>query len=81
MRYSLIGNTQQIICRYDCPPCIREPTHLLLEPAHGFLFADAVPETNAARFLLLVSNAETGSAQDLKTKRVKERVWFRLEDM
>lgn len=40
-------------------------THFLLEPAHGFLFADAVPETDAACFPLLVSDAEAWSAQDL----------------
>lgn len=44
-------------------------THFLLEPAHGLLFADAVPETDATCFPLLVGNAEAGSAQNLKTKR------------
>lgn len=44
-------------------------THFLLEPAHGLLFADAVPETDATCFPLLVGDAEAGSAQNLKTKR------------
>lgn len=39
--------------------------HLLLEPAHGFLLADAVLEPNTAHFPLLVCNAEAWSAQDL----------------
>lgn len=42
-------------------------THFLLEPAHGLLFADTVPETDAASFPLLVSDAESGSAQNLNT--------------
>lgn len=40
-------------------------THLLLKPAHGLLLADAVPETDAACFPLLVSDAEPRSAQNL----------------
>lgn len=44
-------------------------THFLLEPAHGFLFTDAVPETDAASFPLLVGDAEAGSAQNLDTGR------------
>lgn len=48
-------------------------THFLLEPAHGLLFTDTVPETDAACFPLLVSDAEAGSAQNLSTKR--EQGW------
>lgn len=44
-------------------------THLLLEPAHGLLFADAVLEADPALFPLLVSDAETGSAQNLNGER------------
>lgn len=49
-------------------------THFLLEPAHGLLFADAVSETDAARFPLLVGDAEAGSAQNLNTKSGTELI-------
>ena len=48
-------------------------THFLLEPAHGLLFADAVPETDAACFPLLVGDAEAGSAQNLSRKEERGR--------
>lgn len=49
-------------------------THFLLEPAHGLLFADAVTETNTARFPLLVGDAEAWSAQNLNTKTMERAV-------
>lgn len=76
--------TAPAICRYHWPPLEKphiisqsiaqtEP-HLLLEPAHGLLFADTVPETDATGFLLLVSDAETRSAQDLTEWKERKRV-------
>lgn len=47
-------------------------THFLLEPAHGLLFADAVSEADAARFPLLVGDAEAGSAQNLNAQKRTE---------
>lgn len=55
-------------------------THLLLEPAHGLLFADAVLEADPALFPLLVGDAETGSAQNLDGRENglrAESIWTR----
>ena len=56
--------------RVTLSPCLIMPkqTHFLLEPAHGLLLADTVLVTDAASFPLLVSNAETRPAQNLKHK-------------
>lgn len=52
--------------------------HLLLKPAHGLLFADAVPETDAARLPLLVSDAEPRSAQNLHIHTRRKHLLQRL---
>lgn len=55
-------------------------THLLLKPAHGLLFADAVPETDAACLPLLISDAETRSAQNLHTREVNMSGFSNMEE-
>ena len=61
--WALLSNTQSSSGERNIKP------HLLLEPAHGLLFADAVLVSDAASLMLLVSNAEAGSAQDLTEGR------------
>lgn len=43
----------------------------MLEPAHGFLLADAVLEANASPFPFLIGDAEAGSAQNLQSQGTK----------
>lgn len=48
--------------------------YLLLEPAHGFLLANAVLVSDASLLALLIGNAEAWSAHNLQTGRHQKQL-------